>query len=107
MVDEETNVLKKDRSKTKPSSSKKAAPTPKQTRKKPAETARNGKLVEAIVAMLHDMPGVKVERNVFLPPVHGDQTRKREIDVLLTANVADYPVRIAFSCKNESKKIVP
>jgi hypothetical protein len=57
--------------------------------------------------MLHDMPGVKVERNVFLPPVHGDQTRKREIDMLVTATVADYPVRIAFSCKNESKKIDP
>jgi tetratricopeptide (TPR) repeat protein len=107
VVDAETNILNKDRSKTKPSSSKKAAPDLKQTRKKPAETARKGKLVEAIVAMLHDMPGVKVERNVFLPPVHGDQTRKREIDVLLTAMVAGYPVRIAFSCKNESKKIEP
>lgn len=97
----------KDRSKTKTSASKKPVPAPKRTRKKPAETARKGKLVEAIVAMLHDIPGVKVERNVFLPPVHGDQTRTREIDVLLTATVAEYPVRIAFSCKNESKKIDP
>lgn len=100
-------TVKEDRRKTKSTTSKKASSAPKLDRKKPAETARKGKLVEAIVAMLHDMPGVKVERNVFLPPVHGDQTRTREIDVLLTAKVADYPVRIAFSCKNESKKIDP
>lgn len=99
--------MKEDRRKTKSSSSKKAVPAPKRTRKTSSETARKGKLVEAIVAMLHDMPGVKVERNVFLPPVHGDQTRKREIDVLLTATVAGHPVRIAFSCKNEGKKIEP
>lgn len=86
---------------------KKASSPPKPARKKGAESARKGKLVEAIVALLHDLPGVKVERNVFLPPVHGDQTRRREIDVLLTGTVAGYPVRIAFSCKNESKKIEP
>ena len=100
-------AVKKAQRKTKSTASKKASPVSKRAPKKPAETARKGKLVEAIVAMLHDIPGVKVERNVFLPPVHGDQTRKREIDVLLTATVADYPVRIAFSCKNESKKIEP
>ena len=99
--------MKEDRRKTKSPTSKKASSAPKRDRRKPAETARKGKLVEAVVAMLHDMPGVKVERNVLLPPVHGDQTRKREIDVLLTATVAGYPVRIAFSCKNESKKIEP
>ena len=46
--------------------------------------------------MLHDLPGVKVERNVQLPPIRGDQTRRREIDVLLTGYVTGYPVRIAF-----------
>lgn len=57
--------------------------------------------------MLHDLPGIKVERNVQLPPIHGDKTRRREIDVLLTGYLAGYPVRIAFSCKNERKKITP
>lgn len=47
---------------------KKASSPPKPARKKGAESARKGKLVEAVVALLHDMPGVKVEKNVFLPP---------------------------------------
>jgi tetratricopeptide (TPR) repeat protein len=106
-VGAETHAVKKERSKTKSPASKKAPSPPKRIREKPSETARKGKLVEAIVAMLHDMPGVKVERNVELPPVHADRPRTREIDVLLTAMVADYPVRIAFSCKNESKNIKP
>ncbi|HEV7905206.1 MAG TPA: restriction endonuclease, partial [Pyrinomonadaceae bacterium] len=75
--------------------------------KKPSSNARKGRLVEAIVALMHDYKGVKVERNVHLTPASGDQTRKREIDVLLTSHVADYPVRIAFQCKNERRKIEP
>jgi len=100
-------AVKEERRKTKSSASKNASSAPKRARRKPAETARKGKLVEAIVALLHETPGVKVERNVFLPPVHGDQTRRREIDVLLTATVVGHSVRIAFSCKNEAKKIEP
>ncbi|MBA3323167.1 MAG: tetratricopeptide repeat protein [Pyrinomonadaceae bacterium] len=99
--------MKKDPRNKKPPASKKAKSSPKPSAKKSTENARKGKLVEAVVALLHEMPGVKVERNVFLPPIHGDQTRRREIDVLLTGNVAGYLVRIAFSCKNESKKIEP
>ena len=108
MVVKRKGHVKEERRKTKSPASKKASSATNRARKKTAETTRKGKLVEAIVAMLYDMPGVKVERNVFLPPVHGDKTRTREIDVLLTATVAaDYTVRIAFSCKNESKKIDP
>lgn len=62
---------------------------------------QKGNLVEKIAAMLHESPGVKVERNVFLPPANGDSGRKREIDILLTSNVAGYPIRIAIECKNE------
>ena len=75
--------------------------------RKSSDNARKGALVEVIVGMLHDLPGVKVERNVRLPPVHGDSSRSREIDVLLTSYVAGYPVRIAFSCKNERAKVKP
>src|SRR5215213_2038727 len=59
-----------------------------------------GRLLEQIVAMLHKTEGVKVETNVFLQPKSGDTSRKREIDVLLTGEVAGYPVRIAIQCKN-------
>lgn len=100
-------MSKTPRKKKSSSAGKGAKSAPSQKAKKSSENARKGTLVEAIVALLHDLPGVKVERNVELPPKHGDQTRRREIDVLLTSHVAGYPVRIAFSCKNERKKIEP
>lgn len=64
-----------------------------------------GKLLEQLVAMLHETEGVKVETNVLLPPKSGDQSRTREIDVLLTGNVAGYPVRLAIQCKNYGNPI--
>ena len=57
--------------------------------------------MEAVVALMHDQPGLRIEANVKLSPRQGEQARKREIDVLITGNVAGYPVRLAFSCKNE------
>lgn len=66
---------------------------------------QKGNLVEKIAAMLHESAEVRVERNVFLPPLNGDPERKREIDVLLTSHVAGYPVRIAIECKNEGSAI--
>jgi hypothetical protein len=74
-------------------------------KRKSSEKIRKGRLVESVVALLHNIPGITVKRNVKLPPLHGDQSRTREIDVLLSSDVAGYPVRIAFSCKNERKKI--
>lgn len=71
------------------------------------DRTRNDKgiLLEQIVAMLHKTEGVKVETNVFLPPKSGDQSRTREIDVLLTGDVAGHPVRVAIQCKNYGKPI--
>ena len=71
------------------------------------DRTRNDKgiVLEQIVAMLHKTEGVKVETNVQLPPKSGDQSRTREIDVLLTGQVAGYPVRIAIQCKNYDKPI--
>jgi tetratricopeptide (TPR) repeat protein len=71
------------------------------------DRTRNDKgiLLEQIVAMLHKTEGVKVETNVFLPPKSGDQSRKREIDVLLLGNVAGHPVRLAIQCRNYGKPI--
>ena len=71
-------------------------------RKPKKDRTRNDKgiLLEQIVSMLHKTEGVKVETNVFLPPKSGDQSRKREIDVLLTGNVAGHPVRLCIQCRN-------
>jgi tetratricopeptide (TPR) repeat protein len=85
--------------------SKKRAKT-KTSGKRPAHI-RKGRIVEAVVAWLHEMPGVKVETNVELPPKQGDPERRREIDVMLTGQVAGYEVRIPFSCKNEALPIKP
>jgi restriction endonuclease len=74
-----------------------------QSHRRNSANKQKGNLVEKIAAMLHESPGVKVERNVFLSPGTGNSDRKREIDVLLTAYVANYPVRIALECKNEGE----
>ena len=73
----------------------------------PADQTGNkqGKILEQIVAMLHDYEGVKVETNVKLFPKSGDETRRREIDVLLTSVIAGYPIRVAIQCKNHNKPI--
>lgn len=81
----------------------------KASNKKKGRTANNkqkAKLVEGIVAMFHDDPNVKVERNVELMGRTGRTgTTRREIDVLITAGVVGYEVRLAFECKNEAKPI--
>ncbi len=67
-------------------------------------TVSKGKIVERIAALMHDQSGVTVECNRRLPPVGGKGV-KREIDVLLTANVAGYQVQMAIECKNEATAI--
>ncbi len=54
---------------------------------------------------MHDHPGVTVERNRRLPPASG-LGGKREIDVLITAIVAGYPVQMAVECKNEADAFI-
>ena len=61
-----------------------------------------GDILEEITARMHDLPGVNVERKVYLSTKDG---RKREIDVLLSSILAGYPVRIAIECKNEKEKV--
>ncbi len=67
-------------------------------------TREKGDIVEQIVASMHKALGVKVERNVFLPAQDGSN-RIREIDVLLSSQVAGYPVRVAVECKNEKQPV--
>src|SRR5437588_1802210 len=66
-----------------------------------------GKIVERIVALMHKYPdtSVKVEQNVHLPSVLNKASRKREIDVLLTKDIAGHSVQIAIECKNEQRPI--
>lgn len=80
----------------------------KRTRRKysapKGSTRAKGDVVEEIAASMHRMPGVTVERNVFLPAKDGSN-REREIDVLLSSQVSGYPVRVAIECKNQKKPI--
>src|SRR5258708_27238960 len=66
-----------------------------------------GKIVERIVALMHKYPdtSVKVERNVHLPSILNKKSRKREIDVLLTREIAGHTIQIAIECKNEKRPI--
>ncbi|MDQ3816300.1 MAG: restriction endonuclease [Acidobacteriota bacterium] len=90
-------------SKAKSSKSK----TSKKSSKSKKDRTRNDKgiLLEQVVAMLHKTEGVEVKTNVLLPPKSGDESRAREIDVLLTSEVAGYTVQIAIQCKNYGKPI--
>lgn len=58
-----------------------------------------GDTVERIVEQMHRVRGVTVERNARLASTRNVR-RRREIDVLVTGQVIDYPVRFAFECKN-------
>jgi hypothetical protein len=76
---------------------------PKKT--KTADHITKGRLLETIVALMHEYAGVTVEKNVELPAKHSPRGRTREIDVLLTSEVAGYTVRIPIACRNESTKV--
>lgn len=64
-----------------------------------------GRMVEKIVASMHEEAGVTIETNKWLPPAIGTGTQKREIDVLITTSVTGYPVQLAIECKNEAKQV--
>lgn len=70
----------------------------------PTSNQIKGRVVEQLVAAMHNAPGVTVQKNVKLSPHHRAR-QKREFDVLLTANVAGYPHQIAIECKNEGSPI--
>jgi restriction endonuclease len=72
----------------------------KATTKGISDSAVKGKLVEIIVASMHESEAVNVQRNVFLPAQGSVTKRTREIDVLLTKHVEGNPTYIVFECKN-------
>ena len=65
-------------------------------------TREKGDVLEKIIADMHDMPGLTIERNVFLPTID-KSGRTREIDVLITSQVAGFPIRLTIECKNEKE----
>jgi len=69
-----------------------------------AKTNEQGKILEQLVAWLHQEPGVVVQHDVRLATLGGGK-RKRQFDVLLTSYVAGHPVRLAIECKNEQGPI--
>src|SRR4051794_40207647 len=67
------------------------------------DNADKGRLVEQIAAMLHETPDVTLESNARIPSLQGNGSR--EIDVLISCEVAGYSVRLAIECKNEKDPI--
>jgi hypothetical protein len=65
-------------------------------------TREKGDILEKIIAEMHDIPGVKIERNVYLPTLDGS-SRTREIDILITGQMAGFQIQIAVECKNKNK----
>lgn len=66
---------------------------------------KKGNLLEDLVAILHQVPGVEVTPRAKLPVQAPGRRRTREIDVLLEAKLAGYPVRFAIECKNWKKRV--
>jgi hypothetical protein len=77
----------------------------RKTKGKTAPSKQKGDLVEDLVALLHENQGIKVDKRIRLPSLKQGARRKREIDVLLSTEVAGYPVRLAVECKNEDKPV--
>lgn len=69
----------------------------------PASSKEKGVVVEKIVAMMHEAPGVEVRRDVLLP-AKNDSSRLRQFDVLLVGNVAGYQTVLAVECKNHKRR---
>ncbi len=69
-----------------------------------ASSADKGKMLERLVAWLHEGPDVQVQMRVRLPTIFNPK-KKREIDVLVTGSVAGHKVRLAIECKSERQPI--
>jgi hypothetical protein len=63
-----------------------------------------GNILEDLVATMHEMPGVLVEKRKKFRVVRGNSKRNREIDVLITSHVAGYE---RGNGVNKSAKVVP
>ncbi len=73
-------------------------------KKKGATAKEKGELVERVVAMMHEHPGVEVRHDVRLPAKFSGQ-RSRQIDVLVLGFFAGYQTILAIECKNYARNI--
>jgi hypothetical protein len=69
-----------------------------------ASSTERGRVVERVVAMLHEGSGAEVRRDVRLP-AKNDGARHRQIDVLLLGETAGYQTVVAIECKNFKRPI--
>ena len=82
---------------------KPGGPTEDPTQQHPDHMVK-GNLVEAIVARMHEDSDLLVHSKVKLP-TRANPKRRREIDVLVTAEVLGRPMHVAFECKNYGERI--
>ena len=72
-------------------------------RKKGVASKEKGDVLERVVAIMHEAPGVEVRRDVLLP-AKNDSSRWRQFDVLLVGNVAGHQTVLAVECKNHKRR---
>lgn len=73
-----------------------------------AKNNDKGRFLEDIVASFHNDENIKIEKRVWLKPLNDPNGEAREIDILLTVNIAGYiKTYIAIECKNYSTQIKP
>ncbi len=77
---------------------------PKKRGTSPASSKEKGDVVEEVVAMMHEAPGVEVRRGVRLPAKRSGR-RGRQIDVLLLGSVSDYQTVLVIECKNYGRRV--
>ncbi len=73
-------------------------------KEKSATSKEKGEVVERVVAMMHQEPGVEIRRDVQLP-ARNNSKRSRQIDVLLLGHFDGNPKMLAIECKNHKRPI--
>lgn len=73
--------------------------------KRGKQSTEKGRLLEEIVARMHNSPRFKVERNAGVQPQNPNSLRPRDIDVLLSSRVVSRPAKYAIECKNLGEKV--
>jgi tetratricopeptide (TPR) repeat protein len=73
--------------------------------KRGKQSTVKGRLLEEIVARMHNSPRFIVERNAKVRPQNRNSLRPRDIDILLSSRVVSRPAKYAIECKNWGEKV--
>jgi tetratricopeptide (TPR) repeat protein len=73
--------------------------------KRGKQSTEKGRLLEEIVARMHNSPRFIVERNARVQPQNRNSQWPRDIDVLLSSRVVSRPAKYAIECKNLGEKV--